>query len=283
VFYAHSTPSADKRDWQTLPDHSSAVATLAASMGEPLGIGRAARLAGLLHDAGKYSAAFQRRLTDPTERVDHSTAGAALVGDLTEAGDDRIVAELIAYAIAGHHAGLPDRLGESGLEQRVRHFQPAALDPSWRELAPEGTGLWPSLAPADADRFRSTLAVLGRMIFSCLVDADYRDTEAFYDRIEGRRHDRHWADLQSILPGLVEEFDAHMGRLAKTDTALNRLRGEILRHVRSRAADARGLFTLTVPTGGGKTLASLAFALDHARRHGHQRIIYAIPFGWGMM
>ena len=120
--------------------------------------------------------------------------------------------------------------------------------------------------------------LLGRMIFSCLVDADFRDTETFYNAIKGAQADRAWPRLAGILPDLLTRFDRHMSYKARNDSAVNRLRGEILTHVRSKAADAPGFFTLTVPTGGGKTLASLGFALDHARAHGHSRILYAIPF-----
>ncbi|WP_425603454.1 CRISPR-associated helicase/endonuclease Cas3 [Ruixingdingia sedimenti] len=121
------------------------------------------------------------------------------------------------------------------------------------------------------------LSLLTRMVFSCLVDADYRETEAFYDRLDGRSAPRDWPALADLLPGLRAAFDGHMAGLGGA-SALNRLRGEILSRVRAGAAMAPGLFTLTVPTGGGKTLASMGFALDHAARHGHRRIIYAIPY-----
>jgi CRISPR-associated endonuclease/helicase Cas3 len=122
------------------------------------------------------------------------------------------------------------------------------------------------------------LALLGRMIFSCLVDADFKDTEEFYNRTEGRQTDRSWPSLQASLPHLTNAFDQHMAGLRNTDSSVNRIRSRIFDCVRSRAKEAPGLFTLTVPTGGGKTLASLGFALDHARAHGHERIIYAAPF-----
>ena len=115
------------------------------------------------------------------------------------------------------------------------------------------------------------------MAFSCLVDADFRDTEAFYDRLEGRRTDRNLPALTDILHELRAAFDTHICKFS-SDTDLNRLRGEILDQVRAGAARAPGLFSLTVPTGGGKTLASMGFALDHALYHGHRRIIYAIPY-----
>jgi CRISPR-associated endonuclease/helicase Cas3 len=118
------------------------------------------------------------------------------------------------------------------------------------------------------------------MLFSCLVDADFRDTERFYADAEGRSVDRDWPRLPEIVDDLISHFDRYMRRkqACAADTSVNRLRTEILAHVVTRAGAGRGLFTLTVPTGGGKTLASLAFALEHAKRHGLERIIYAIPF-----
>src|SRR6516162_5090608 len=132
----------------------------------------------------------------------------------------------------------------------------------------------------DRSRLAFQLGFLGRMIFSCLVDADFLDTEAFYARAEGRRVDRTWPRLPVVVDGLIAAFDAHMAekRKAAPETIVNHLREEVLTHVRGRAGEAPGIFTLTVPTGGGKTLASLAFALDHSRRHGLDRIVYGIPF-----
>ena len=121
------------------------------------------------------------------------------------------------------------------------------------------------------------LSVLGRMLFSCLVDADFRDTEAYYDQLEGRKSARDWPELTDLLPELRAVFDGHMAQL-NPDTELNQLRAEVLAAIRAKASLPPGLFTLTVPTGGGKTLASLGFALDHAAQHGHRRIIYAIPY-----
>jgi CRISPR-associated endonuclease/helicase Cas3 len=282
VHYAHSTDDESRANWQLLREHLIETANRAERFGRTIGLAKAARLAGLLHDLGKYSPAFQDRLAGAKERVDHSTAGAAIVRRLAK-GDDRIIAELIAYAIAGHHAGLPDKQGPSSstLDGRVNPFSEGTLDPAWmHEIRPDATELLPAFRWRfdDKTRFAFQLSLLGRMIFSCLVDADFKDTEQFYARIEGREIDREWPALQTLLPGLITAFDKHMNEKRSTDTALNRLRGEILDHVRSRAGDSCGLFTLTVPTGGGKTLASLGFALDHAKLHGHQRIIYAIPF-----
>ena len=117
------------------------------------------------------------------------------------------------------------------------------------------------------------------MLFSCLVDADFKDTEAFYATQPGAREpDRTWPALAGILPQLRNGFDSHMAKKGLASSRINSLRADILASVRAKAAMAPGLFTLNVPTGGGKTLASLSFALDHAAHHGHRRIIYAIPF-----
>jgi CRISPR-associated endonuclease/helicase Cas3 len=280
--YAHSTDDESRSDWQVLCEHLNDTAKRAEQFGSRLGIAKAARLAGLLHDLGKYNANFQARLAGAKERVDHSTAGAAIIRRLGK-GDDKIVAELIAYAIAGHHAGLPDKHGPSSstVEQRVKAFSEDTLDPAWmKEITPDPTGLLPGFCWRGDEKARLAFQVgfLGRMIFSCLVDADFKDTEQFYARIDGRIIDREWPRLQDILLGLIDRFDNYMSQKRTTKTSLNRLRSEILDHVRSRAGDSPGLFTMTVPTGGGKTLASLGFALDHAKMHGHERIIYAIPF-----
>jgi CRISPR-associated endonuclease/helicase Cas3 len=189
---------------------------------------------------------------------------------------------MIAYAIAGHHAGLPDGIGgDSSLTDRIKKtVEP--LDPVWRqEISPGAIDLMPAFRwERDLSRLAFQLGFFGRMIFSCLVDADFRDTEVFYGRAEGKVVDRDWPTLPAIVDRLIAAFDDHMAekRRAAADTEVNRLRAEILAHVRVGAGKPTGLFTFTVPTGGGKTLASLAFALDHAKRHGLDRIVYAIPF-----
>lgn len=282
MYFAHSTGDPSRSNWQPLADHLHDVSVLAEQFGAGVGAAKAASLAGLLHDLGKYSPLFQARLRGSKEAVDHSTAGAAIVRNLA-VGDDRVAAELIAYAIAGHHAGLPDMSGESlsTLTQRCKDFEEIVLDPAWKnEIVADGSDLLPKFEWERHDKTKAAfqLALLGRMIFSCLVDADYKDTERFYATVSGETIDRGWPELPQILPGLLARYNAHMTRMRKGDSDVNLLRGTVLDHVRARAAEAPGLYTLTVPTGGGKTLASLGFALDHAAAHGHKRIIYAIPF-----
>lgn len=282
TYYAHSGTPGTRADWQTLAGHLEAVERLARERGVPFGLGEAAALAGRLHDLGKYDPAFDRVLSGENLRVDHSTAGGRVLLD-PRSGCPKPVAEALAQIILGHHAGLPDtesRGGSGCLASRIA--KPAApLAPEWRAHLPAEFG---AVAEEFAKHLRPGPATQGfdfsvaaRMVFSCLVDADFRDTEAFYDNLEGRRRERDWPALQSLLPDFTARFAAQMAAF-DTSSELNRLRADILAHVRAKAALPPGLFTLSVPTGGGKTLASLGFALDHAARYGHRRIIYAIPY-----
>ena len=144
--------------------------------------------------------------------------------------------------------------------------------------------------PLQADKHHPffSYAFFTRMLYSCLVDADYLDTEAFYAGLEGKTVQR--GDYPD-LPQLQQQFNRFIGKFRRPmanaaqeseeqqrNAALNRLRSEILDHAVAQAAQTKGLFTLTVPTGGGKTFTSMAFALEHAKRHGMRRVIYVIPF-----
>ncbi len=277
--FAHSGTQADCSDWQSLSDHLNRTATAAADRGTPLGFAEMARLAGAYHDLGKHDPAFQEMLRGRPSRVDHSTAGAKLLVEKSPAGL-RPVAEILAYAIAGHHAGLPDGMGsEAALQERlVAHkyrFSQTLRDACQPDFKAAALELVKRLRTGPYSAFDASVAA--RMIFSCLVDADFRDTEAFYGTLEGCDRPRNWASLLDILPTLRRKFDAHMAGLLM-DGELNQTRTEILAHIRAQSNQPPGLFTLTVPTGGGKTLASLGFALDHAAHHGHRRVIYAIPY-----
>lgn len=273
MYYAHSASDGDKSDWQLLKHHLAAVGRLAAKRAERFGAESWGEAAGLLHDLGKYTIPFQRRLEGSPERVDHSTAGAHIA--IEKYGQ---LGQLLAYLIAGHHAGLANGrdIGErTPLKTRLEADLPS-LDPLWQEeIALPGELLPPEHFEWRRERFHFQASFLSRMVFSCLVDADFVDTEAFYATHEkGVPHARGGGPPLSILRDALDQ------RLAtfKADSDVNRLRGEILSHVRSQAELSPGRFTLTVPTGGGKTLASLAFALDHAIAHGMDRVIYVIPF-----
>lgn len=235
--------------------------------------------AGLLHDIGKYSDEFQRRIAGDAIRVDHATRGAMLAVERYPK-----VGWLLAYGIAGHHAGLANGCasGErTALNDRLRGIGLPALRDEWRrEIALPAQIIPPRLSP-HKERSSFQFAFLARMLFSCLVDADYLDTEAFYDRVAlpGQPNDRSASRALEApsLQALRERLDAYLFGFA-ADSHVNRVRADILAHTRRAAQRAPGLFSLTVPTGGGKTLASLAFALDHAIAHGLRRVIFVIPF-----
>jgi CRISPR-associated endonuclease/helicase Cas3 len=273
--------------WKThgLLEHLRGVAEKAAVFADRFGAGAVAGVAGWLHDLGKFRVGFQGRIRrasgyDPDAhieggpgRISHSTAGALLACE-----QYGVAGRLLAYLIAGHHAGLYDWHG--GLKERLagedaRHelADVKAARPPTELLEPDGLDLSSALRnlPGGKDGF----ALWVRMLFSCVVDADFLDTEAFMDEDKATAR----GDYPDI-PTLLAAFDEYMAKKTATapPTPLNRLRAEVLGNCRERAQDMPGLFSLTVPTGGGKTLSSLAFALEHARRHGKRRVIYAIPY-----
>lgn len=274
-FFAHSTDKSDRSDWQVLAEHLQGVGQLAAERAASFGGQDLAEVAGLLHDLGKYTDEFQRRIAGDLIRVDHASRGA--IEAVERYGQ---LGYLLAYAIAGHHAGLANGSeagGRTALCDRLRGIDLPVLLEQWQqeiELPERAKLKLPALRPLQERNFFQ-LAFLGRMLFSCLVDADFLDTEAFYDRVENRAARR--ITSHPSLAELRKALDAHLAGF-KADTPVNRLRAQILAGVRARAELAPGLFSLTVPTGGGKTLASLAFALDHALKHGLRRVIYVIPF-----
>ncbi len=279
MFYAHSlNEKPEKLFWHTLKEHLNATGLISGEYAAIFHSSNAALIAGLLHDLGKYSEKFQSYIEGKQSKGgDHSTAGAKKVLELAETPLDRLAATIIAFAIAGHHAGLADY---KNLKDRLNNpINP--ISDLWKSEIDTNVGpLWPTeldLSTTSKETCAFQLAFWGRMIFSCLVDADYKDTEAFYASHSLKFPDRNWPDLQDHIDNIITKFEVHMAGKS-TEGDLNALRGNILSHVRSKATESTGLFTLTVPTGGGKTLASLGFALDHARTHKLRRIIYAIPF-----
>ena len=270
--------------YHDLDDHLRAVASIAAVHASPFGGQDWARLAGRWHDLGKYRHGFQRYIRSVGDgenahiegkagRVSHSTAGAVLACErFGPAG------RVLAYLIASHHAGLYDWNSDASslmarLEsQKARKELDEARAAAPQDILDDGA-FKPDLRQVPGGSVGFALWL--RLLFSALVDADFLDTEAFMDPARATERGT-WPELAALRAA----FDTHMARLARDapDTPVNRLRARILAQCRARAADMPGLFSLTVPTGGGKTLSSLAFALDHAARHGHRRIIYVIPY-----
>jgi CRISPR-associated endonuclease/helicase Cas3 len=285
-YYAHSNPSSsDKSTWQPLAEHLNAVGEIAAECAKHFSSSDIARVTGLLHDLGKYSAEFQARLDGNPARADHATAGAQLAYSRFP-----LIGKLIAFAVAGHHAGLANGIDEgearSTLQARLelKPGQPngiPATDSIWSseiEL-PEAIAL-PALKQ-NAAHGGFQLAFFVRMIFSCLIHADRTDTQRYTESLEPPKSSFRTApDPYPSLDSLRTALNNHLTLMLKTapESDLNTLRSHILLHSRIQAALPPGLFSMSVPTGGGKTLTSMAFALDHALQHGQRRVIYVIPF-----
>lgn len=273
--FAHSVLGQPLSLWETLHAHHAAVSDMAGRFGAEFGWDGVARLAGGLHDLGKASAQFQAYIRAETSNAgyskggDHSTSGARVAAARLGA-----LGRLMAFGIAGHHAGLPDA---ADLDRRLDPMHPVpALFVSWQTTVVPGAADLMNLAWRPSDKHNGFGQVfLARMLFSCLVDADRLETERFYAETDGVAVPR-----GGLLPvaTLLDRLRAHQAGMQTTDTPLNQLRTEVLDHAVTRAALPPGLFTLTVPTGGGKTLTSLRFALEHARAHGLRRVIYVIPY-----
>ncbi len=308
--YAHSKEGVPAEHWHRLEDHLRDTARRAGEFASVWGAGEIAFLAGLWHDLGKYALDWQTFLVGAGSEApilgedtpqsagesgkrkrgpDHSTAGA--LHALRRFGEDGPAAfpgQALRFTIAAHHAGLDDRQGlktrldnpEKALryENVLSRIPPEILNP------PVEPGLPPFLrlrnvTNSDKERALRRFEAFVRMIFSALVDADYLDTEAFVESGGGgetrpaqRRTWHHLTDYEPVLEGYLHRFDA------AGSTPVNDARRRVLEWCLSAALGPRGAYTLTVPTGGGKTLSSLAFALRHAGANRQERVVVALPF-----
>lgn len=258
---------------QTLKDHLCGTAELAGYFAGRFGKADWGYACGMLHDIGKYSLAFQDKIKNNSNRqVDHSTAGAKAC---FEKGG---MYSIMSYCIAGHHSGLPDYGSSSDpgnaptlQGRKKKHIEDCGAYKSEIHIPEIKTLPFDPQNSPDPD---FSLSVFIRMLYSCLVDADFLDTEYFMK--EGRTQ-RETGEEPSVL---LEKLKKHVaGWLLNEDTeTVNGRRTEILRHCFEWGHKERGIFQLTVPTGGGKTIASLAFALQHAVENQMDRVIYVIPY-----
>jgi CRISPR-associated endonuclease/helicase Cas3 len=283
TFWAHSDPSGlppehpDAR-WQTLAEHLAAVGTLAYQLAELAtptdhAFHKLARCCGLLHDFGKYNDPFQTMITTGKGRCQHSVHGAA-IAYFGGAKMPAPKATHVSLAIAGHHAGLPDiKGGESSLEVRIKTYHGGAT-----ALVSRATGdcsqlnqLFNNPFPEFDQNIDSRFDLYTRMLFSCLVDADRLDSA-------GRRA------LQQPLDAAIhlEKLLSHIGGIAEKtpEGKVKSARAEILQDCLAAAELSERLLSLTVPTGGGKTFASMACALKRAKLNpdAYRRIIVVIPY-----
>ena len=292
-FIAHVRQS-DNGEWllHDLLEHCEEVGKLAEQFAGELG-GAFAKLQGRYHDIGKYRIPFQERiriksgfefdeeahLEQKAGKASHSHAGAMLIHQ-----KDSFLGAVLAYTIAGHHTGLPDWTNPTGaclssrlqsddarleLEQALKN-----LPLSFKNLPENLNDLLPQFILEGHLRLE-TWHVWIRFLFSCLVDADFLDTEYFMKPEQKTLR----SDYPS-LDALQVKLQQYMQNLHSTssDNKVNRIRHDIYKQCVNAGQVKNSIFTLTVPTGGGKTLSSMAFALAHARQFGKKRIIYAIPF-----
>lgn len=284
--YAHTLPDRPSDDWEPLAEHLASVARLCADHASVFGAAEWGRALGFWHDLGKYSDAFQSYLRrsggDPDageegesgRRVDHSTFGAQYaVASLTPQ-----IGRVLAFCIAGHHAGLPNATSDdvatarSSLENRLTKQVPSVVLPQDIHRPPS---LHLPFTPA-RDRTGFQIALFTRMLFSCLIDADRTATEAFCNPERAAQRMRETPSIKALAEQLARFLDSKEAQAS--DTTVNRARKEVRRSCLEASSLDPGFFSLQVPTGGGKTLASLAFGLHHALQHDLRRVIVAIPF-----
>lgn len=282
-YYAHSTDNLDYSKWQRLDNHLIKVGELAGNYADVFGCKELANATGRLHDLGKYSIPFDARLHGG-KSVDHATAGAKIAIDKWQQDNgQKMLAKMVAFAVAGHHAGLANGLDQGNKRSTLRDRLSLefgqdipVLDKVWRsEISlPEKLPLPKFKGNKDKSKLAFTRAFSIRMLYSCLVDADFLDTQRFYDAkdIEDDAAFPNLEILSEVFQKYLHKFDD------AAPTSLNKLRHEILTTAQGKAALPPGLFSLTVPTGGGKTLTSMGFALKHALSHQLRRIIYVIPY-----
>lgn len=288
--YAHSGMLPDKSDWQTLEDHLREVGRLAGEFADSFNASPWAEAAGTLHDAGKAYPEFQLRLEGKYPAFDHSSAGARLAR-LVYPKNQVNEGNPLVPIISGHHTGLQNNPDVEGRIRLDREMHPdddlrdefAAFE---RLLPPEDLSTRKALLlpryPVDCRReelVTFNMFTLERLLFSSLVDADWLDTERVkcpkdYElRLAAK-------GAQCTVGHLVERLVAYRRkRFSDTpDTPVNSARAEMLERACQLADSPTGIFLLDMPTGSGKTLTSLEFALRHAKRNHQTRVIYAMPF-----
>lgn len=255
--------------YQSNDAHCLGVAELAEKFASEFGMGDFGRIMGLLHDKGKEKKEFQNYILYENELAEKRTytqdgKAHAYVGGLVARKLYPREFELIGNPIMGHHRGLYDY---------TDFIDVAALDIPEEVSIPEKSSIAMPIWFTPSKMYARDIHHIERMLYSCLVDADYLDTERFMQPDESLLRGRK-ASLLELLPRL----NAYLTSFGEPKTEVNKIRCQVQQICRNRACDAPGFYSLTVPTGGGKTLSSLVWAVNHAIMHGKKRIIIAIPY-----
>lgn len=262
---------------QSLTDHLDGTMRLAEGFGAGMGLGAEAGILGAIHDEGKDTAAFQDYIYGRKQgRVDHSTAGAKSFFENGHIGWLQLIG---GFCVAGHHTGIPDLgsevdcAGTSTLNGRMKKCIPSIRHPQ-RYLIDSACLDVDHLNTFIENRNALDVMILTRMLFSCLVDADFLDTEAFMNNQPVRKNEfSSLNEIAAMFWSRLEE-DGYF----RPKNALNEKRCEILHTCMRKGEGKQGLYSLTVPTGGGKTISSMAFAMKQAMKWQKERIIYVIPY-----
>lgn len=276
-YYAHSREDLPETEWQQLDEHLENVASWAERFAAKIGSAGWGRTLGKLHDIGKYRKEFQERIRGKENRVDHAVSGALWI--VNNEKSNKAYAKLMAYCIAGHHTGLPN--GSSGtddtcLESRLKNKSiPCTIHGGIDIPDPETPPFVKTAKESNKTPSGFSAMFFTRFLFSCLKDADCLDTERFVDK-EKFRHRGDYPNLTELKAKFAEYISTSFPK--KPTSGINKLRSDIHHECREASRLTPGLFSLTVPTGGGKTLSSMAFALEHACSYGFERIIYVIPY-----
>lgn len=279
--YAHIKQTDTGWATQSISEHCQGTADLAEAMAEAFDAGPWARLCGLWHDMGKYSDTFQQHIIassgyhgikDPG-KTDHATAGT--LWSMEQLKGHCLP---IAYCISGHHSGLMDfdDNGRQTLKFHLSSQEMPLLDAVRSHIPPIKIPQLPHPSFDRDNRKPKDWHLWIRMLFSCLVDADWLDTEKFMNPEE--YHQRtHFDKLQNFKPLLDQYLKDLAGHAHPSE--VNEIRSEVQNVCRRHGSSSpQGIYSLTVPTGGGKTLSSLLWAMEHAKAHHLERIIIAIPY-----
>ena len=268
-YYAHVKQDdvTGKLQYQTVAEHLHGTAELCKRFAADFDAAADGEFVGSTHDTGKCTDAFQDRLLRNGRKVDHATAGAILCGQRGQT--------FSALCVAGHHSGLQnfgnpklDRAGDPTFCGRIKK---GTAEHYLERCGSSGITLPDSTPAGPAAKDKLGISSWIRMLYSCLVDADFLDTEQFMSGSRGRGQ-------YDSLETLLQRLQAHIAPWQSPTSDLNRLRCQMLNACIQGADRPRGIYTLTVPTGGGKTVASLAFALHHAVKHGMRRVVYVVPY-----
>ncbi|MBP5172070.1 MAG: CRISPR-associated endonuclease Cas3'', partial [Bacteroidales bacterium] len=244
---------------QSLEDHNYCVGKLASRFATGFTCGEVARIMGMLHDKGKEQVEWQKYIQGQLKIGPHH----AYVGASIAQKQYPQIAPLIAQPIAGHHRGLYDYCDYTEV---IKNGVPddVTIGEKFSFTFPK----FPQMEPYDYHH-------LVRMMFSCLVDADSLDTESFMNPEQAKLRGCHTTmeELLGKLEGYLQEL-----RINAQDSEVNRIRNYVQEQCVNGSQGNTGFYSLTVPTGGGKTLASVLWALHHAVRNHQQRIVIAIPY-----